>query len=73
MCVIGNKFIKHVHMKDSKSSANPPGFEPRAVAWQSITLPLRHVSSPQDKLTKIFVYHVNTKYQTIAIISHVNT
>ena len=23
----------------------PPGIEPRAIAWQSITLPLRHVSS----------------------------
>ena len=26
----------------------PPGIEPKVVAWQSITLPLRHVSSTLD-------------------------
>ena len=28
----------------------PPGIEPRAVSWQSITLPLRHASSTPETL-----------------------
>ena len=35
-------------LRRTQSSVNtpfPPGIEPRAVAWQSITLPLRHGSS----------------------------
>ena len=30
----------------------PPGIEPRAVAWQSITLPLRHASSTHVCISK---------------------
>ena len=34
-------------------TAFPPGIEPRAVAWQSITLPLRHASSTNNNDTLV--------------------
>ena len=37
----------------------PPGIEPRAVAWQSITLPLRHASSTLHENTIHVTSHKN--------------
>ena len=34
-------------MQSSVNTPFPLGIEPRAIAWQSISLPLRHASSPQ--------------------------
>ena len=44
----------------------PPGIKPRAVVWQSITLPLRHASSPHKDV------NVNRNAHIWPVIMHIN-
>ena len=37
-----------------------PGIEPRAVVWQSITLPLRHASSTMELLIWLYRFSIRT-------------